>query len=47
MTAPHKQKHKLEQHPFVLCLVTAKMINVQVPVADYSILFIAVSPLLQ
>lgn len=32
--APHKQKyqHKLEQQPFVLCLVTVKIINVQVPV---------------
>lgn len=32
--APHKQKHqhKLEQQPFVLCLVIVKIINVQVPV---------------
>lgn len=34
MMAPHKEKyqHELEQQPFVLCLLTVKMINVQVPV---------------
>lgn len=29
MMAPHKEKYKLEQQPFVLCLVTVKMSKCQ------------------